>query len=120
MQETQVRSLGQADPLTKEMATIPVLLPGKFHGWRNLVGYSLWDRKESDTTEQLHWPLSKRYEKIGTFVEATFCIQCLIKKKKKKCCLVTDNYRKYSRNHEYTLNRKSVKVFTAWIYMAFS
>ena len=27
---------------------------------------------------------------------------------KKKCCLVTDNYKKYSRNHEYTLNGKSV------------
>ena len=24
----------------KEMATTPVLLPGKFHGWRSLVGYS--------------------------------------------------------------------------------
>ena len=29
----------------------PVLLPRKFHGWRSLVGYSPWDRKESDTTE---------------------------------------------------------------------
>ena len=32
----------------------PVFLPGKFHGQRSLVGYSPWDRKESDTTEQLH------------------------------------------------------------------
>ena len=32
----------------------PVFLPGKYHGWRSLVGYSPWDRKESDTTEQLH------------------------------------------------------------------
>ena len=30
----------------------PVLLPGKSHGWRSLVGYSPWGRKESDTTEQ--------------------------------------------------------------------
>ena len=28
----------------------PVLLPGKFHGWKSLVGYSSWGRKESDTT----------------------------------------------------------------------
>ena len=28
-----------------------VLLPGKCHGWRNLVGYSPWGRKDSDTTE---------------------------------------------------------------------
>ena len=33
---------------------IPVLLLGKFHGWRNLVGYTPWDCKESDTTEWLH------------------------------------------------------------------
>ena len=31
-----------------------VLLPGKFHGQRSLVGYSPCDRKESDTTMQLH------------------------------------------------------------------
>ena len=30
----------------------PVLLPGKFHGQRSLVGYSRWGCKESDTTEQ--------------------------------------------------------------------
>ena len=32
----------------------PVFLPGGSHGWWNLVGYSPWGRKESDTTEQLH------------------------------------------------------------------
>ena len=30
----------------------PVLLPGESHGWRSLVGYSPWGRKESDTTER--------------------------------------------------------------------
>ena len=29
----------------------PVLLPGKSHGWRSLVGYSPWGCTESDTTE---------------------------------------------------------------------
>ena len=33
----------------------PVLLPGKSHGWRSLVGCSPWGHKESDTTEQLHF-----------------------------------------------------------------
>ena len=33
----------------------PVLLPGESHGWRSLVGYSTWGRKESDTTERLHF-----------------------------------------------------------------
>ena len=32
----------------------PVLLPGKSHGQRSLVGYSPWGHKESDTTERLH------------------------------------------------------------------
>ena len=32
----------------------PGLLPGESHGWRSLVGYSPWGRKESDTTEWLH------------------------------------------------------------------
>ena len=54
MRETQVRSLGCEDPLEKEMEPTPVLLPGKFHGWRKLIGYSLWGHKELDTTERLH------------------------------------------------------------------
>jgi len=38
----------------------PVLLPGKSHGQRSLVGCSPWGREESDTTEQLdfHFSLS--------------------------------------------------------------
>ena len=31
-----------------------VLLPGKSHGWRSLVGCSPWGGKESDMTERLH------------------------------------------------------------------
>ena len=57
MQGTWVRSLGQEDTLEKEMArkfSTPVFLPGEFHGWRSLVGYSPPGRKESDTTERLH------------------------------------------------------------------
>ena len=33
----------------------PVLLPGKSHGRRSLVGCSPWGREESDTTERLHF-----------------------------------------------------------------
>ena len=54
MRETQVRVLGQEDALEKEMAT-PALLPGKSHERRSLIGYSPWGRKESDTTERLHF-----------------------------------------------------------------
>ena len=30
-------------------------MPGESHGERSLVGYSPWGRKESDTTERLHF-----------------------------------------------------------------
>ena len=36
----------------------PVLLPGKSHGWRSLVGCSPWGRSESGTTERLHLHVS--------------------------------------------------------------
>ena len=36
----------------------PVLLPGKSHGWRSLVGCSPWGLKESDMTERLHFDFS--------------------------------------------------------------
>ena len=32
---------------------MPVFLPGKLYGQRNLVGYSPWGHKESDRTERL-------------------------------------------------------------------
>ena len=35
-----------------------VLFSGKSHGWRSLVGCSPWGRKESDTTERLHFHFS--------------------------------------------------------------
>ena len=36
----------------------PVLLPGKSHGGRSLVGCSPWGRYESDSTERLHFHFS--------------------------------------------------------------
>ena len=36
----------------------PVLLPGKSHRWKSLVGCSPWGREESDTTERLHFHFS--------------------------------------------------------------
>ena len=38
--ETQVQSLGQVDPLEKEIATDSSILAGKSHGQRNLAGYT--------------------------------------------------------------------------------
>ena len=44
----------------RQWHSTPVLLPGKSHGRRSLVGGSPWGRKELDTTEQLpfHFSLS--------------------------------------------------------------
>jgi len=42
----------------------PVLLPGKSHGWRSLIGYSPWHRKELDMTEQLH------FASLSSYIEA--------------------------------------------------
>ena len=47
----------------RKWQSIPVLLPGKSHGQRSLVRYSLWGRKELDTTEQLHFMGQMCWEK---------------------------------------------------------
>ena len=45
-------------PWRRQWHPTPVLLPGKSHGRRSQVGCSPWGRKESDTTERLHFPFS--------------------------------------------------------------
>ena len=45
MQETQVRSLGQEDPLEKGMATYSTILAGESHGQRSLAGCSPWGHR---------------------------------------------------------------------------
>ena len=54
----QVQSLGREDPLEKKWQPTPVLLPGKFHGRRSLVGCSPWGCKESDITERFCFTFS--------------------------------------------------------------
>ena len=51
-----------------------VLLAGKFHGQRSLVGYSPWGRKESGMTERLHFTslfnsLPQRMEVYGGLLQ---------------------------------------------------
>ena len=41
-------------PWSGKWQPISVFLPGKFHGQRNLEGYSPWSHKESNTTELLN------------------------------------------------------------------
>ena len=58
MWETKVQSLGQEDPLGKEMATTSIFLPGESHEQRSLADYSSWGLRELDTAEQLTLSLS--------------------------------------------------------------
>lgn len=57
MQESQVRSLRWEDALAEEEQPTSVFLLWKFHGERNLAGYSSWCRKrvrhELGTKEQV-------------------------------------------------------------------
>ena len=41
-------------PWGRKWQSTPVLLPGKSHGQRSLVGYSPGGHRESDMTKQLH------------------------------------------------------------------
>ena len=58
IQETRVQSLDQEDPWRRKWQPTPVFLAGESHGWRSLVGYSPWGRKESDMTKATSLSLS--------------------------------------------------------------
>ena len=55
MWETWVGSLGREDPLEKEMATHSSILAWRIPWTEELVGLQSTVRKESDTTERLHF-----------------------------------------------------------------
>ena len=50
-------------PGRREWQPTLILMPGKSHGRKSLIGYSLWGHKESDTTEWLHFSYT-----CGSFV----------------------------------------------------
>ena len=54
MQETQFRSLGQEDPLEKEMAAHSSILAWEIPWTEESVGYSPWGQKELDRTEHAY------------------------------------------------------------------
>ena len=47
IEEMWVHSLHQEDPWRRKWQSIPVFLPGKSHGQRNLVSYSPWGCKRA-------------------------------------------------------------------------
>ena len=64
--ETQVRSLGQEDPLEEGMATHSNILAWRIPGQRSLVNYSPWGCKESDMIEA---HTTHGYYKFGKYID---------------------------------------------------
>ena len=52
----------------------PAFLPGKYHGQRSLAGYSPRDRKELDTTKQLHF---QSWDKLKIIFTSIFIVKVL-------------------------------------------
>ena len=65
-----------ADGWRRQWQATPVLLPGKSHGWRILVGYSPWGHHESVATERLrfHFSLSRSGEGNGNPLQCS-CLE---------------------------------------------
>ena len=55
-------------PWRRKWQSTPVLLPGKSHGQRSLVGYSPWGRKELERTERLHFHFQTMVEVMKIMV----------------------------------------------------
>jgi len=51
IQETQLQPLGQEESLEEEMATHSSILAWRIPWTKDLVGYSPWGRKQSNTNE---------------------------------------------------------------------
>ena len=54
----QVFTISQVIDQRRRWHPTPVLLPGKSHGWRSLVGCTPWGREELDMTGRLHFHFS--------------------------------------------------------------
>ena len=63
VQEAQVQSLGQEDPLEKKWQTTPIFLPGKSLGWRSLVGLQSMGYKRKTSKSRMDKVLDKEWTK---------------------------------------------------------
>ena len=75
MWETWVQSLGQEDPLEKEMATHSSILAWRIPWMEELGGLQSMRRKESDTTEQLHFPSTEFQTLLLTMMAIPFLLR---------------------------------------------
>ena len=67
-----LRNFHTALPRRRQWHPTPVLLPGKSHGRRSLVGCSPWGCYELGTTERLHFSLSCIGEGNGNPLQCSF------------------------------------------------
>ena len=66
-------------PWRRKWQPTPVLLPGKSHGQRSLVGYGPWDHKQLDTTERLEFPfLVLDHQTLVTSHTLGFVLVCAV------------------------------------------
>ena len=65
MWESRVRFLGREDPLEKEMATHSSILAWRIPWTEEFGGLQFTGRKESDTTERLHFHFHFSYRYVG-------------------------------------------------------
>ena len=84
MQEMQVQSLVEEDPLRKRRQPTPVFLPGKSHGQRNLVGYNPWGvyrvrhelaTRQQQTTHPLSLGAASSPCMVGVYKMLFHCLQ---------------------------------------------
>ena len=68
MQEIELDSWFGKILWRREWQLTPVFLSGESQGQRILVGYSPWDHKESDTSEQLTLSLSRQYYTLQSWL----------------------------------------------------
>ena len=69
MREIRVQSLSREYPLEKEMAPHSSILAWKIPWMEEPVGYSPRGRKESDTTERLHFRFHFRASEVALVVK---------------------------------------------------
>ena len=117
----------------------PVLLPGKSHGWRSLVGCSPWGCYKSDTTERLHfhalekemathsrilaWRIPGTGEPGGLPPVGSHRVGCWLSsnsilKHSQVLCLTYDTLAQYTHTHTHTPNSIEWRSFHFTIYVA--
>ena len=77
-------------PWRRNWQPTTVLLPGKFHGQRNLAGYSPWDHKKSATIERLSMQTQTYVDTNIDLDKTDVHIYMYISKEKEERLLTTD------------------------------